>query len=156
MRAFRLPGHLWFLDTLVWIRVPHAEGKDGISVIENWAAHGDSPPLHIHHTEDELFQVLEGDFRFVVGKEEHRAGAGDMLLAPKGVPHTYRVESAAGGHWLVTTTHGDFERFVGEVSRPATTPELPAPSGPPTSEDADQLAAAALRHNIELVGHPLA
>ncbi len=155
MHDSEAPKHFWFLDTLVRIRVPHSDGEDGVSLIENWAAHGDSPPLHIHQTEDELFQVLEGEFRFVVGKEEHRAGPGEVLLAPKGVPHTYRVESAAGGHWLVTTTHGDFERFVREVSRPATTPELPPTSGPPTREEMDQLAAAALRHHIELVGPPL-
>lgn len=50
---------LWFLNTLVSVRVPHAHGKDGISVLESRAPRGDSPPLHIHG-EDEIFHVLEG------------------------------------------------------------------------------------------------
>lgn len=82
-------------------------------------------------------------------------GAGETLLAPKGVPHTYRVESREGARWLVVTTRGDFERFVRSLSRPAERPELPASEGPPTPEQADALAAAAREHGIELVGPPL-
>lgn len=147
--------YLWFLNTLVRIRVSHAEGADGLSVIENWAPHADSPPLHVHQTEDELFLVLEGEFRFVVDGEEHRAGPGEVILTHKGVPHTYRVESPAGGRWLVVTTRGDFERFVRELGRPAALPELPVPAGPPTQEEAQALGAVARRHGIELVGPPL-
>lgn len=151
----RSAEYLWFLDTLVRFRVSNSEGSDGLSVIENWARQGDSPPLHIHRTEDELFQVLEGDFRFVMGGEEYRAGPGEMVLTRKGVPHTYRIDSAAGGRWLVITTRGDFERFVRELGREAASTELPPPSGPPTAEQAQALGAAAMRHNIELVGPPL-
>ena len=110
---------LWFLDTLVTVRVAHAEGEDGVSVLESLAPHGDSPPLHVHHTEDEVFHVLEGEFRFRVGESHLRLRAGETLLAPKGVPHTYCVESPSGGRWLVVTTHGDFERLVRSFSRPA-------------------------------------
>jgi len=46
-------------------------------------------------------------------------GAGETLLAPKGVPHTYRVESREGARWPVITRRGDFERFVHALSRPA-------------------------------------
>lgn len=148
--------HLWFLNTLVQIRIAHEEGTDGLSVIENWAPFADSPPLHVHLTEDELFLILEGEFRFAAGEEERRAGPGEMVLTPKGVPHTYRVESPEGGRWLVVTTQGDFERFLRELSRPATAPELPAAAGPPSSEEVEALGAVAMRHHIEVVGPPLA
>jgi quercetin dioxygenase-like cupin family protein len=147
-------AQLWFLNTLVTIRVSSEEGSDGLSLLENLAPRGDSPPLHIHHTEDELFHILEGELRFRVGDEELRVRAGDTVLAPKGVPHTCLVESERG-RWLVATAHGDFERFVRSFSRPAERAELPEPSPPPTHEHAEALAAACREHGIELVGPPL-
>ena len=127
-------NQLWFQDSLVTIRVSTAEGQDGISVLEHRVPYGFSPPLHLHRTEDEIFHVLEGEFRVQVGDQEHRLRAGDILLGPKGVPHTYRVESAAGGRCVTITVRGDFERFVRAVSRPAQRPELPEPADhhPPT------------------------
>ena len=123
--------------------------------METLARHGDSPPLHVHQTEDETFHVLEGELRMRAGDAEVTIAAGETLLVPKGVAHTYRVESPAGARWLVITTRGDFERFVRALSRPAERSELPADQGPPTPEQADALAAAAREHGIELMGPPL-
>jgi quercetin dioxygenase-like cupin family protein len=145
---------LWFLNTLHTVRVRHDQGEDGISVLEALAPYGDSPPLHVHRTEDELFHVLEGELRLRAGDADIRIGAGESLLVPKGVAHTYRVESPDGARWLVITTGGDFERFVRELSRPAERPGLPTPQ-PPTPEQADALVGAARQHGIELVGPPL-
>jgi hypothetical protein len=116
--------------------------------------HGDSPPLHVHHTEDEVFRVIAGELRFQLDDQDLGLAAGETLFAPKGVPHTYRVESQEA-RWLTVTRHGDFESLVRSFSRPAATSDLPAPSGPPTPEQADALAAACLKHGIELVGPPL-
>jgi mannose-6-phosphate isomerase-like protein (cupin superfamily) len=102
-------AQLWFLNTLVTPRGSSEEGSDGLSLLENLAPRDDSPPLHVHHTDDELFHILEGEPRFRVGDEELRLAAGETLLAPKGVPDTYLVESERG-RWLVATAHGDFER----------------------------------------------
>ena len=124
-------------------------------MLERLAPHGESPPLHVHETEDEIFFVLEGELRVVAGDADIRVGAGETILGPKGVPHTYRVESPEGARWLVITSGGNFERFVRAVSRPAEASELPAPQGPPTPEQADELAAAARKHGIEFVGPPL-
>jgi quercetin dioxygenase-like cupin family protein len=145
---------LWFLNTLHTVRVRHDHGEDGISVLESLAPYGDSPPLHVHRTEDELFHLLEGELRLRAGDADIRIGAGESLLVPKGVAHTYRVESPAGARWLVVTTGGDFERFVRALSRPAERAGLPTPQ-PPTAEQADALAGAARQHGIELVGPPL-
>jgi quercetin dioxygenase-like cupin family protein len=146
---------LWFLNTLHTVRVRHDQGEDGISVLESLAPYGDSPPLHVHRTEDELFHVLEGELRLRAGDADIRIGAGESILAPKGVPHTYRVESPDGARWLVITRRGDFERFVRALSRQAERPALPTPQGPPTPEQEDALAGAARQHGIELVGAPL-
>lgn len=102
-----------------------------------------------------MFHGLEGDLRVRLGETELRLGAGETVLAPKQVPHTYRVESVEGARLLVITTHGDFERLVRSMSRSAAAPDLPAPSGLPTPEQAEALAAACRECGIELVGPPL-
>ena len=132
-----------------------SDGQDGISILEHRVPHGFSPPLHVHRTEDEVLHVLEGEFRVKVNDQERRLGTGDVLLAPKGVPHTYRVESVPGGRCITITTRGDFERFVRAVSRPAERAELPEPAGPPSADAIQELKAAAASHGIELVGPPL-
>jgi|DewCreStandDraft_5_1066085.scaffolds.fasta_scaffold00755_3 quercetin dioxygenase-like cupin family protein len=148
-------NHLWFLDTLVTIHVSYQDGTDSISVIEHRAPYADSPPLHIHHTEDEVFHLVEGELRLQVGPEERRLGPGQTILAPKGVPHTYRVESSAGARWLTVTTRTDFERFVRAMARPAERLSLPPQAGAPTPEAIQRLTETARAHGIEIVGPPL-
>lgn len=148
--------HLWFMATRIAIRVSCNDNSDGISIQEHWTRHGDSPPLHLHRNQDEAFHIIEGEVRFVVGGAEHRAKAGETLLAPKKVPHTYRVESPEGARWLIVTVGSDFERFVRALGRPAERDGLPDPSGPPTADEAEALRTLALQYGIELVGPPLA
>jgi quercetin dioxygenase-like cupin family protein len=147
--------YLWFLDTLVRIRVPHAQGVDGLSVLEHRAPRGHSPPLHIHHTEDELFQILAGSFHFKVGDHERSYVPGEILLAPKGVSHSYRVDTPSGGRWITVTSRGDFERFVRAASRPATHPILPELDTPLTPEGMSALSRTAREYGIEFVGASL-
>jgi quercetin dioxygenase-like cupin family protein len=146
--------YLWFLDTLVCVRVSHRDGADQISVLEHAARQGDSPPLHVHTNEDEVFHILEGEFRFQIGTELLSGRAGDTVLAPKGVQHTYRVESD-GGRWLTVTAHQQFEDFVRAMARNAAARELPPASGPPTPEGIDALTRMAAAFGIEIVGPPL-
>jgi quercetin dioxygenase-like cupin family protein len=143
---------LWFLDGVVRIRVAGRPG--GVSVLEHEARQGDSPPLHVHRHDDEIFHVLDGRLRLQVGEEELEAGPGETVLAPRGVPHTYIVESERA-RWLVVTAGEDFERFVVAVSRPAETDDLPEPT-PMTPELAEGLGRLAAAHGIDLVGPPLA
>jgi hypothetical protein len=100
--------------------------------------------------------MLDGEFRVKVRDRQHQLRAGDILHTPKGVPHTYRVESSNGGRCLSITARADFERFVREVSRPAGRPELPPPpAGVPSADAIQALEAAAAKSGIELVGPPL-
>jgi quercetin dioxygenase-like cupin family protein len=147
-------GQLWFLHSSVSFPVSSVDGEDGISIMESLAGHGDSPPLHVHTTEDEAFHVLEGTMRFSIGGRELVLSRGETALAPKGVPHTYRVDSSEA-RWLVVTTRGDFERFVRALGRPAERSGLPSAGGPPTEEQQQALVATAAKHGIEFVGPPL-
>src|SRR5262245_44644163 len=70
----------WFADTLVDFLVSHDDGADGISVIESLAPQGDSPPYHMHRTEDEVFRVLEGELTLLVDGERRTVGVGETVL----------------------------------------------------------------------------
>jgi hypothetical protein len=100
---------------------------------------GHMAPLHVHHAEDEGFYVLEGEATLFLPGREVTLGAGDFCLAPRGVPHTYRVGDAPA-KWLVTHTDR-FADFVLAVS------ELPEP-------DPAALAAVAAERQIEILGPP--
>jgi quercetin dioxygenase-like cupin family protein len=146
--------YFWFLDTLVCIRLSHRDSTDGVSVIDHTAPEGHSPPLHIHVKEDEVFYLLDGEFRFRMAGQDRRASAGETVVAPKGTPHTFRVDSRTG-RWLTVTVHQQFEDFVRTMSRPATTRTLPA-AVHPTAEQIEALKETAKRFGTEIIGPPLA
>ena len=154
MHLSATPEKLWFLDTLVHIHMPSAANADGINVMEHLTPYGSSPPLHIHHAEDEIFHVLEGEARFVLDGREIKVRAGQTLMAPKGSRHTFVVTSKTGARWL-TITRGCFERMVRALSHPAERDELPVMAGPPTAERIQALEAACRDNDLEIVGPPL-
>jgi mannose-6-phosphate isomerase-like protein (cupin superfamily) len=101
---------------------------------------GDMPPLHVHHTHDEGFLVLEGELSLFLPDREIALRAGEFVLAPRGVPHTYQVGEAPA-RWLNISTPASFEAFVEEVAAlDEVTPEA--------------LAVAAAQRGIEILGPP--
>ena len=141
---------IWFLRNLATIHLTAEETPAGFSLLESWGPAGDQPPLHVHRDDDEGFYVLEGRVRLWVGTEQVELDRGMFALAPHGIPHTYRVESDAGARWLITSSTGDFDRFVAAYGVPATERRLPDPVEP----DLERLAALATQHGIELLGPP--
>ena len=77
MQTSHKPERLWFLNTLVTVRIAAGDGANGMSVLEHLAPMGDSPPLHVHRTEDEIFHVISGELRCVVGEKEISLSAGE-------------------------------------------------------------------------------
>jgi quercetin dioxygenase-like cupin family protein len=143
----------WFFHDLVTIHL-RGEDTDGrVDMVESTKPPHDEPPLHIHHDQDESFYVLEGEVTLILPGEEHVLRAGDFMLAPRGVPHTYHA-GAAGARALVQSSPAGFAAFVERVSRPADGASLPAPSEPPTPAQAAQVAAIAAEHGIEILGPP--
>ena len=51
---------------------------------------GQTHALHAHHGMDKVYQVIEGEGMFLLDGQELPARAGDMLVAPDGVPHGVR------------------------------------------------------------------
>ena len=134
----------WFLNNTAIVHDP--------TLVEIGARQGDMPPLHVHHTEDELFYVLEGELTLFAADSTHHLRAGDAACGTQGVPHTYRVESETA-RWLAYAGAGDFGEFVTAASRPADGESLP-PETHPTAEQAAELEHLAAAYGIELLGPP--
>jgi mannose-6-phosphate isomerase-like protein (cupin superfamily) len=143
-----------FHGSIVKIRVAADSNADGLGVIEHKLPYGYAPPLHIHVNQDEMFHILRGRVRFEVGDTTFVAQTGDIMTAPKGVPHRFIVESEDGAQALVTTVGKDFENFVIETSSPITTEtldDLP----PILARDIEMISKASSRYGIEIIGPPL-
>jgi uncharacterized RmlC-like cupin family protein len=117
--------------------------------------YGEAPRLHIHRNEDEVFHILRGTMRFEIGDATHIGQAGDILVAPHGVPHRFIVESREGAHCLTIMKGGDFESFIMELSMPVMIDFVLALLVP-TSDMLEALIASAWRNGIEIIGPPLA
>lgn len=92
----------------------------------------DAPP-HVHHGADELFYVLEGEHVFTVAGTEFRAGPGDAIFGPRGVPHAQRRVVPRVGRILTMFSPAGFEGFFRDLSHAER-------QGPVTPELLDQLA----------------
>ena len=60
---------------------------------------GQSHALHAHVGMDKLYYVLEGEGTFILEGRELPTRAGDLLVAPDGVPHG--VRNSGSGRLLV-------------------------------------------------------
>ena len=148
------PGLRNFKGTLVSLRLSATESADGISIIEHHMPFGEAPPLHIHRTEDEVFHIVRGSMRFEIGGKTVIGQGGDVVCAPKGVPHRFIVESTDGVHCFTITRGRDFETMVMEMSASAGAGEQPRLVAP-TPQMIEELALACSRNAIDIIGAPL-
>lgn len=105
-------GHLFsFLAT--------GENTGGqLAVMEVQLVAGQEPPLHTHSTDDEAFYVLDGAISFRIGNETTLAQAGEFVLLPRGVEHTFRIIGDSARALLVSAPSG-LERAFMALSVPA-------------------------------------
>jgi quercetin dioxygenase-like cupin family protein len=97
------------------IRIHGRDTAGTVSAVESHDLEGGGPPLHIHHREDETFQILEGDYEWTVGGRTFIARKGDTIFAPRGIPHTYRYLGKAPGRLMCVITPAGFERFFEDI-----------------------------------------
>jgi mannose-6-phosphate isomerase-like protein (cupin superfamily) len=144
--------HLWHIGDLMTFKALAADTGGRIALWEQLLPHRSSPPLHVHSREDEAWYVLEGSLTFQVADDIQSAEAGSFLWAPRGLPHTFRVDSPAARLLGIAVPAG-FEEFFLATGRPAATPTIPPPpDGPP---DLAALVVAAARHGSDVLGPPM-
>ena len=103
------------------IRIHGRDTGGVVSAVESHDVPGGGPPPHIHHREEETFQILEGEYEFMVGGKTILAKPGTTLFAPRGIAHTYRYLGQTPGRLLCIITPSGFEGFFEEIG--ALTPQ---------------------------------
>jgi quercetin dioxygenase-like cupin family protein len=135
-----------FGHQLAHVKVTGEESGGAVGVVIVESPGGPAAPLHVHQREDETFHVLEGEITLLVGDEVVRAVAGDVVFAPRGVPHTYAIDSETARIFVASTPSG-FEEFVAAVGVPG--------DGDPTPFDPEMLAMVAAEFGIDILGPPM-
>jgi len=128
----------------VTIKAATGQTNGSLTVLELVIGPKKGPALHTHVREDELWYVIDGDFRFKAGGAMLRASTGGMAFGPRGTPHAFQNIGETPGRLLVITTPAGLERFFEEFAA-----LLPGPAGP------GALAAVGHANWIEFTGPPI-
>jgi len=105
------------------------------------------PALHFHHSQDELFYIIKGEFIVKVGDDTFTLKAGDFAFAPRKIPHAFAKISEDEGQMLVMfQPAGSMENFFKEMSK----------LGQKIPEDMEHaLKDLFAKHGMQVVGPPL-
>ena len=145
----------WWFGGLATIKATKEQTGGRYTLVEILAPDGFASPLHVHHTEDEAFWILEGEMTFYVGDQTIKAHpAGSFLFGPKEVPHAFKVDSGPA-RLLFVLSPGGFEGLVRDMGEPAKELSIPpAPEAPPDEAEMERMAAIAARYGNEILGPP--
>jgi quercetin dioxygenase-like cupin family protein len=142
---------LWHLGALLQFKATGEDTGGQFWLAEQTSAKGYASPLHRHTKEDELFVVLEGELSIEVDGTRYEAPTGAVTYAPRGLAHTFRVESPMS-RFLILTTPAGFERWFFETGQPAEALTLPPePSEPP---DFGKIIGSLAAYGVEALGGP--
>ena len=100
-------------------------------------------PLHLHHSQDEIFNVIEGEYWFIVGTDKFKLTAGDTIYLPRKIPHAWTQVSEKAKMNVIVQPAGKLEAFFVTMA---------AFTGEPTK---DQVAKIFSDNDMEVVGPPL-
>ena len=112
--TWRILGHTYWLK---------AESEDCF-VFETLDPPGTFVPPHIHPTQDEFIFVLEGTLDLYLAGGWTKAGPGDLVRMPRGVPHGYynRQDQPARALFWVTPARRSLTKAANiSTSQPALT-----------------------------------
>ena len=129
------------------------EGRDSngaYTIMEATLPPGGGPPPHLHHREDETFQVMVGEIEFHLGDEVRHLRKGEFIFAPRGIPHHFRNTGNSDAVLLETSSPSGIERFFEAAGDP-----LPDRTFPPLPFGLDRIAhmkAIAPDFEIEFLG----
>ncbi|MCE9619670.1 MAG: cupin domain-containing protein [Planctomycetes bacterium] len=124
------------------------ESNGAFAMIDAYVPPLHGPPLHVHHNEDEVFHVLEGEFTFTVAGLTMLVKAGQTIFGKRNVPHTFKNTGSTTGRMILLLSPAGLEKFFAEVGTPLASPQAAAIE--PTPSDIKRLMEAARRYGLEI------
>lgn len=121
-------------------------GKDTdgqLAVFEYVGVEKTGPSLHVHFDQDEIFCIIEGEYRFQVGDKEEVLSAGDTIFLPRQIPHTWIQLSDRGKLIYMVQPAGKLEEFFVKMN---------SFKVPPSAEEMQRISR---EHGMKNVGPPL-
>ncbi len=155
--AFHVVEHedaeaLWELGILAVVKGDSDRTANTFCMVEFVQGVGFATPLHVHHTQDEIFYVLEGTMHGVCDDVEWFAHKGAFVWLPKGSIHGWAVFGDAQVRSLAMTLPGGFDKFVRDTGESATVSTLPPAS---IEIDPEHIATMAEKHGMSIPGPPV-
>jgi quercetin dioxygenase-like cupin family protein len=132
----------WFdtmADEQMAIRIHSKDVGGAFTIIEVDVPPLSGPPLHYHEDREEIFEVLEGRFRFHCAGEEFEVGPGTSVVVPRNTVHGWVNLEPGRARLLGTFVPGGIDEFFPEIGQ---TP----PEG---------WTELARRHDTWIIGGPL-
>ncbi|HMQ32276.1 MAG TPA: quercetin 2,3-dioxygenase [Chloroflexaceae bacterium] len=142
----------WVWGDLYTLKVTGEQSGGSYAAMECEIGPGSGTPLHIHHAEDELLYVIEGEMRCRAGEREELVRAGGLIFIPRGTAHAFRNEGATKARCLLALTPAGFERFLAAIGIEMSYEQALAPAI--TSEELARAARLAPSYSLELVEGP--
>lgn len=143
----RIHGHIQLKGVNSNVLDVKVSGKDtdgGMAIFEQTSlSQGKGTPLHIHHSQDEVFYILEGEYYFQVGDEKQTLIKGDSIFLPRTIPHAWTQVSATGRMTVIVQPAGKLEEFFLTVA---------ALNHEPTPEEMNKIFSD---NDMQVVGPPL-
>jgi quercetin dioxygenase-like cupin family protein len=101
----------------ITLKATSEEPGGSVGFLEATSSPGTGPPRHIHHSSDELFYVLEGEFLFLLGERQVSALPGAFVFIPRGMVHAAKVIGNEPGKVLAAYIPGGLERSFEEFAQ---------------------------------------
>ena len=130
-----------FLNGRFDLKVSAKENGGSLTIVDTTRTSRGGPPLHLHHSQEEWFMVVEGRFHFQIGNQHMTLEAGDSVLGPRGIPHAFANVTETGRLLLVFQPSGMMEEFFATGNFPP---------------DSEEFREHSRRHGMLVVGPPLA
>lgn len=91
-----------FDSAITFVETTAQSGGERVVVEISYAGSGIRPPVHFHPSQEEHFELLEGEIHAIVGAAEQTLRPGDELRIPAGTPHQMWCEVPSRQRWTTS------------------------------------------------------